>query len=430
MRCQSFAAILNVVLTNDFRILSNYTEYKPGNTTGQYRPDNTTGLVQDIGLDRTKWTVAASTVKQCLSLKTREYCQLQFSMQFMIIVIVCNLFKCIAMLCTLFFERDTPLTTVGDALASWLDEPDDSTKGSCLITKDKPHTENIGVDAVNTSSITYYAPFTRRWHHATSTRRWGVTITLWTAALFVTTGFMGRAIATAGATGRTITSFGFGSVNSRTTIDIGTTFSTGKQLLGAVLLVNLPQALLSFLYMMSNGLITSMCAAHEYSKYSVARRSLRVTDPVGRQRSTYWLQLPFAYSIPLIITSGLLHWVVSQSIFLVKISYWMDRVESLHQAKSAVGYSCWPIICTISIGFTIVFTITAMGFRRLPGMIPIAGSCSLAIAAAAHRPEDDVEAASCLVKWGEVPQVSDGAVGHCCFTSKEVTDVRPGKKYA
>lgn len=43
--------------------------------------------------------------------------------------------------------------------------------------------------------------------------------------------------------------------------------------------------------------------------------------PQGEQRSTYWLQLPYAYSIPLITASATLHWLISQSIFLMRVSY-------------------------------------------------------------------------------------------------------------
>ena len=67
------------------------------------------------------------------------------------------------------------------------------------------------------------------------------------------------------------------------------------------------------------------------------------------------------------------------------------------------------------------------GFRRQEGM-PLAGSCSAAISAACYRPEEDVDAATKPVMWGVVS--SDKGVGHCCFTSFEVTRPIPGELYA
>ena len=54
--------------------------------------------------------------------------------------------------------------------------------------------------------------------------------------------------------------------------------------------------------------------------------------------------------------------------------------------------------------------------------MPVVVSCSVAIAAACHRPKDDVDAAYLPVSWGEVKRHdSDEAldVYHCCLTSFE-----------
>ena len=72
----------------------------------------------------------------------------------------------------------------------------------------------------------------------------------------------------------------------------------------------------------------------------------------------------------------------------------------------------------------------ACGFRKFASHIPVAGSCSVALAAAAHRPKDDIDAAFLPVQWGEVRSEGTDEVGHCCFTSQEVHDLTPGRKYA
>ena len=94
---------------------------------------------------------------------------------------------------------------------------------------------------------------------------------------------------------------GFGSFSPNAIIQIGIPQEGTTGLAGCVLLANLPQVILSFLYLMYNGLYTSMHMAHEYGGYATERKSLRVTTPRGTQRSTYWLQLPYTYGMPLIL---------------------------------------------------------------------------------------------------------------------------------
>jgi hypothetical protein len=226
---------------------------------------------------------------------------------------------------------------------------------------------------------------------------------------------------------------GFGSFSPGSIIDIGIAQEGTAGLITCVMLANLPQVILSFLYLMYNGLYTSMHLAHEYGGYATARKALRVTTPRGTQRSTYWLQLPYTYGVPLILASATLHWLISQSIFLARVSVWTNgaRTEGQYNASSAVGYSPAPILCTVVLGSCMLVVVIGMGFRKLPGSIPIAGSRSMALAAAAHRPRSDVDAAFLQLRWGvsREPEDAEG-VGHCCFTSEEVTEPQEGKLYA
>jgi hypothetical protein len=69
---------------------------------------------------------------------------------------------------------------------------------------------------------------------------------------------------------------------------------------------------------------TCMVAMREYTDSYFKSRSLKVSFPIGMQRNTYWLHLLYRYGIPLFIVSGLLHWTVSESLFLVRICFF-DR---------------------------------------------------------------------------------------------------------
>ncbi len=66
----------------------------------------------------------------------------------------------------------------------------------------------------------------------------------------------------------------------------------------SVLAANAFQLLFSFGYFMYNGLLTCMSVASELSKYGTEHKPLRVSAPVGMQRSSYLLSLPYRLSIP------------------------------------------------------------------------------------------------------------------------------------
>lgn len=123
-----------------------------------------------------------------------------------------------------------------------------------------------------------------------------------------------------------------------------------------VLIANSPQVIVSFLYIickckqtakitkktyprpetkskltsfskLDNGLFTCMLTEREWSQYSRKRAPLRVTIPYPGQRSTYFLQLPYLWSTPLLLGSALLHWFISQAIFLIRIAKYDHGVK-------------------------------------------------------------------------------------------------------
>lgn len=86
------------------------------------------------------------------------------------------------------------------------------------------------------------------------------------------------------------------------------------------LLVNTPQFLVSFAYLLYNNMFTSMQLAVEYHRFTRHAKSLRVTAASPGQRSTYWLQLPYKYCLPLMGAMFLLHWLISEGFYLVNIA--------------------------------------------------------------------------------------------------------------
>lgn len=202
-----------------------------------------------------------------------------------------------------------------------------------------------------------------------------------------------------------------------------------------VLVANLPQVILSFLYFVYNGTFTYMLLAEEWSAYASKRRFLRVTSPKGGQRSIYRLQLPYRYGIPLLIGSSALHWFVSQSIFIARVIVIdFTEVEVPGAGISTCGYSPIALIFLIILGSIVVLLGISYGFRKARVGMPLAGSCSAAISAACHPPETDVDASMKRVMWGVVDKESfkhlDESVGHCSFTSFKVEAPIVGNLYA
>lgn len=81
-------------------------------------------------------------------------------------------------------------------------------------------------------------------------------------------------------------------------------------------MANTPQLMLSTCYFALNSFLTRIQIEEEFNSYSRCYKPLRVSDPKGEQTSTYRLQLPYKYSIPLIAMSIILHWLLSSAVFL------------------------------------------------------------------------------------------------------------------
>ena len=232
-------------------------------------------------------------------------------------------------------------------------------------------------------------------------------------------------------------------------IDVKLPFSQDS-IIPFVLLANLPQALISFIYVTYNGLFTTMLANREWASYSIKRAALRVSVPGPGQRSTYFLQLPYTWSIPLIVASILLHWFVSQSIFLARIAVYKDgtlvstfqdrlgKYKHLRQDGalfSGVGYSDNGLLAAICWGSALVGScLLVAGFFKYPKGLPLGGTNSAVISAACHMRYEvayrDESVTEKPLKWGVTIQGDMDRIGHCCFSSGDVEVPHVGYLYA
>ena len=105
------------------------------------------------------------------------------------------------------------------------------------------------------------------------------------------------------------------------------------------ILANLPQLILSICYLAYNGLLTRIFSEFEWAGYSQVYKSLRVTQRKGEQLSTYRLQLPLHWSIPLLVISTVLHWLFSNCLYII---IYEGEWRAVHKRNTA------PLTCTLT----------------------------------------------------------------------------------
>lgn len=169
-----------------------------------------------------------------------------------------------------------------------------------------------------------------------------------------------------------------------------------------------------------------MAAAQEWNNLATSRKDLRVTKPYGEQRSTYFLQLPYIWAVPLIAMSGVLHWLMSQSFFLVRTETYTEGVASTQYGCGFSFLSLW--VFTLA-AFSITCAVGLIGNRKMQQRMPFAASCSLVISAACHALEGDEDAQLKKVRWGMVEKSPGTGYKHCSVTTKDTRKPTVGQRF-
>ncbi|KAI0533756.1 hypothetical protein GGR58DRAFT_485453 [Xylaria digitata] len=320
------------------------------------------------------------SVQYCLADPLESKCYVGLSTILLFTVTISIVVKsCIALSVTAILPRQiqNPLVTIGDSIASFLEKPDTRTSGSADPGLNKSLI-NIGL---------------KRWHDLNK-RRWTVV----PASVWITSYLLFSISITVCLYFLVIVAYENGSLTNAL---VGGFFASNNNpfigqeftLLTGILAANSPQLLLSASYLAYNSLFTRLQMAQEWAMYGRDYYPLRVTDPQGMQRSTYRLQLPYKYSLPLIALSAFLHFLISNTLYVVvsfggylKATY--DNIDTQsglpENAAVLIGYSpisllVVPIVATILITIPII-----LSFKKLPPNMVIVGSNSLAISAACH----------------------------------------------
>ncbi|KAJ9604505.1 hypothetical protein H2200_011341 [Cladophialophora chaetospira] len=409
-----------------------------------------------------QWKTGGFEVDHCLSEPVESQCHLHFNLILMSVVLGFNVLKAIGVAYVVFSLGEAPLITVGDALQSFICNPDSTTEGMCLAS----HQSIVAASKLGgyKSMPMRYDPKQHRFYEAATWRQWTFLLVVFSFAGAGTAICLALGISNF-ASDRTIQnawSIGLGQVRPQNLV-MGWNIPgyESRSVMISTLIANAPQALFSFLYVCYNGLFTIMFLARELMNFSVTsgrgRKYLRVSEAKGEQKSTYFLQLPFKYGIPLLIGSGLMHWLVSQSVFLANISIIpRDGSKPMQDEITTVAYSPIGMLFMLFVGLFLIIFILATALRKLPFGMPLIGSNSMAISAACHLPpgmhqDEREEMVLRPLSWGAVPnggKVMDLGIrdvhahgfgddldedgrsfGHCCISDRVLDVPVKGKFY-
>ncbi|CAO1603804.1 hypothetical protein XANCAGTX0491_007383 [Xanthoria calcicola] len=377
------------------------------------------------------WNMGGYKIDHCLSSQrsTENLCSVEYSFSILLIVCIFNFLKCIGICYTARYHStpdDRPLVNIGDAICSFLQDPDKTTRGMSLVSKQQIAKSDEIWRTPTTQMYQFRQP---RWLYAVSWKRWSLCIGLAlviiiTATIFLATGITGLKNRNFPTDIHSLLSMGFGAVHPKSLVGFITPSPSAKSLYLSVGFSNLWQFAISLLYLAYNGVLTAMLVANEWDEFGKTRKTLRLTSPQGIQRSSYFISVPLKYGLPVLVAFGALHYTISQSVFVVYLVRFLSNGEEDVGHRSATsGYSCFGSITSLVLGFALVLLLILAGFLgKYKNGTPLASTCSAAISAACHRPSRDTQAHMFQLYWGAVSWNPQTHIGHCCFTTaKDVT---------
>ena len=190
-----------------------------------------------------------------------------------------------------------------------------------------------------------------------------------------------------------------------------------------VALANCPQLWLSVGYLLWNNQLTRIWGEHEWRSYSGRRKLPRVSygAKVPGVRNTRWLQLPYVMTAMLMIVSTTMHWIVSQTMFVVEVENLsgLPLVNNTHAPDEIIFAICYSptaifVIAVMSLaavlGITIYYLIpfrTWMPFMAGSARVVFASCCALP----KDLPVDGIMWGDVSDEWGRLAGFGENAKG-------------------
>lgn len=368
----------------------------------------------------TKILIDGAEVTTCLAEPTdplRKTCTVSFNSTLFIVVLGLNLVILLLTAFTLLFGRYQPLVTLGDAIASFLQDPDPSTRNNALLTKTNIRSK---MGDWGFTEGKYWAP-TRgtRWFRTASLTQWSL-FAIFLVLTFAMAG-AGLAFALSVQVLATPTLSPFGRVNPRATFLVFDSLPP----FDVSVLTALPQLLLGGLYLATNTLLTAFFLSRESAQYAILAsgfkpKGLRVSAaPIGAQTTSIFLTLPRPVSWALAVWFAGMGFVLSQGVFAVLLV-----ADQPRPSKHIMGIGLSGVALAVLLAMVVLLGLAIAGVAlglQMPSSVmtdgravgnPLVfegGSCSAVLSARAHRVPGETDVWWCKVAWGAVPDEMNGS---------------------
>ncbi|KAI1778056.1 hypothetical protein F4818DRAFT_438233 [Hypoxylon cercidicola] len=381
-----------------------------------------------------------SLVQYCLARPSApQTCSVNLSGSILGIAVLLNLATVIGMAIILARSTFEPLVTLGDAIRSFLRNPDSTTANACLLTK-----PDVRRGSWAFSEAQFFVPKNHYWFQTPSLPRWALTAFSWLAIGVPSAAALGFLTRWNLPVDEALTPFGVATPHL-TFLPPSSPFETAP----AALLAALPQLLLAVLYFVVNAHLTTYFLSHEFSRFALSPRPLRVSSSAaGEQTTSLFLTLPRPVSWTLLLWFAAAGFVLSQAVFPGVVAF-AAPAGGLPPRPDvvAVSFSTQALLALLALLVALAIGILGLGARRaaaasLAGgegkgnpLVLRGGSCSAVISAKCHHhhdrnPEDgprDLWLRS--VVWGVVEDGQGMRPGRCGFSAGSVGCVDAGRNY-
>ena len=377
-------------------------------------------------------------VTSCSVQQGLRHCTVELIPKLLTIVMICNFLKGVVLAYILISNVcSEPLLTLGDAIASLLEISDKYTDyqgGLSAIDTGRNLVLDISRGSVLDKNMYGWRQPYRRYISSVPLLRWMATLQICFNCCTLGLGlilafntpqrYSNEGVET---TFRQQWQAGFGALSRDLFYQPHIFSDSTNAVIANAIIANTPQLVLSLVYITCNGLFTYMCVSAEWAGYvQEKKRGLRVTNPAGQQRKTYQLSLPFRISIPLLVMSSTLHWLLSQSIYVVRLDFFTAEGTKSDNAINGIAWS--PLVLTIFVAATVVLLLVLLAFslRKFPPGIPIVSGSSWAISAGCHaiKPGESLQKLS----YGVISDLGNDKY-HVGFSSGIVRPLAPGEHY-
>jgi hypothetical protein len=246
-----------------------------------------------------------------------------------------------------------PLVSLGDAMASFLEQKDEYTR---RYFSNNPRDWSVKAAAKAKQS----------WFQIPPVPIWIIFLISWTVPIALAAVVLGITLYS---DKLTLSSFGNSVSHYIQPYALQAPLSTS-------VIAALPQLLVALLYLSTNYLLTTYYLSQEMSLFSGQARPLRVTSsPQGSQSPSLYLTLPRPWSWFLVIFFMAMSFVLSQSIFSVTLHLISTPETSSSTSNNAritaIGFSGTGLLILLILLAVLLVVVTALGFRRikpLPGV--------------------------------------------------------------